>query len=380
MNKLIQLNNYRGSLIAAFLLFYLVRPYFVWNGLLGSNLIIIPISLLLGTLFFMNNELTKKNILLFIYFIIIFISITLIRGRNLNFLISIIPFTILPFSNKYFTKSVYNNLLTIYCLITSISLIVWILHLLNLAPVLGTIEPLNKLKDYDYILYPLLVSIPDSFRFCGVFDEPGVIGTLSGILLYLQRFNFKDRRTIILLISGLCSLSLFFYILLIVTLIMYYGFVKKNIIKVLFVIVVIFITFQFIQNNDILNEVIGSRFEWDSESGKLVGDNRSNDKTLYFFNNLLVSNEFWFGLKDTSLFLEYMEGESNVYMILILNGFVFCLSYLLFYIFYGLSKKTKTSSFILFIIILLATIYQRPFLFNPEFIFLWTCMARIDEI
>jgi hypothetical protein len=142
---------------------------------------------------------------------------------------------------------------------------------------------------------------------------------------------------------------------------MYYGFVKKNIIKVLFVIVVIFITFQFIQNNDILNEVIGSRFEWDSESGKLVGDNRSNDKTLYFFNNLLGSNEFWFGLKDTSLFLEYMEGESNVYMILILNGFAFCLSYLLFYIFYGLSKKTKTSSFILFLIILLATIYQRPF-------------------
>ena len=380
MNRLIQLNNSKGSFIAAVLLFYLIRPYFVWHGLLGSNMIIIPISLLLGLLFFINNELTKKNILLFLYFVAIFISHTLIRGRNLNYFISVIPFAFLPFGNKFFTKSVYNNFLTIYCLITSISVIVWILHLANIAPILGTIAPLNKLKSHDYILYPLLVSIPNNIRFCGVFDEPGVIGTLSAMLLCIQKFNFKDKRTIVILISGLCSLSLFFYILFVVTLIVYYSFDKKNIIKIAFVIIIIFTAFQFIQNNDILNEIIGSRLEWDSESGKFAGDNRTNDKSLYFFNSILGSNEFWFGLEDNSLFLEYMIGESNIYMLLILNGFLFCLAYLLFIIIYGLSKKRKNITFILFIIIFLATIYQRPSLFNPEYIFLWTCMARIDEI
>ena len=83
---------------------------------------------------------------------------------------------------------------------------VWLLLFFGI-PVPGKIiAPLNAVKTYNYIAYPFLV-IPNylgagldvyfqSLRFCGPFDEPGVVGTIAGLMLYIDNFNLKDKRNI----------------------------------------------------------------------------------------------------------------------------------------------------------------------------------------
>lgn len=379
MISLLQFKNYKGSLICSIFLFLLMRPYFTWHNILGNNLILVPMSLLLGLIFFNNSDLKRSKLFYFLFFVVLCASNTIIRGYNIVFFISILPFTLLPFGNKNFAKSVYENFLNIYCIILLISLCVWILNLFGAVPQLGTIAPLNNLKAYDYNVFPLLVTQSDSFRFYSVFDEPGVVGTVSAILLCCQKFNFNDKRTILLLISGLCSFSMFFYGLSILILLYRIIFIKKSLLKGAVIILILYISVMIVQSVPVLNELIGVRFQWDSETGKFAGDNRTSDYMVDYLMSLSGTKVFWFGVDNKNLFLEYVEGQSSIYMILILNGVLFCLMYLIFMISYGIAYKKSWSSFFIFMVVFLATVYQRPNLFNPEFIFLWTYLSRIDN-
>ena len=232
-------------------------------------------------------------------------------------MISIIPFSILPFGDRNFTKKVYENFLNIYCLITMISLLVWCLYLFDMAPMLGTISPLNELKQYNYNVYPFLVCASNSPRFCSVFDEPGVVGTISGILLCCQKFKLKDIRTIILLITGLCSTSMFFYILCAIYIVLYYLMVEKKLQGVILSIIIIISSLYIIQSNTILNEAIGYRFQWDSETGKMVGDNRTDELVLYYFTML-----FGGGMVPNYLLLTKYLHLNNTIWVYIFPGLV----------------------------------------------------------
>ena len=101
-----------------------------------------------------------------------------------------------PFGSKRFMVNVFDRYKTLYSIIIGISILVWLLLFFGI-PVPGKIiAPLNAVKTYNYIAYPFLV-IPNylgagldvyfqSLRFCGPFDEPGVVGTIAGLMLYID--------------------------------------------------------------------------------------------------------------------------------------------------------------------------------------------------
>lgn len=100
---------------------------------------------------------------------------------------------------------------------------------------LGYISPIGQITieqhDRVYTVYPLLVLDKgvDILRFYGPFNEPGVVGTLGAVLLCTQKFNFKDWRTLIILLAGVLSMSLFFFALVIGYGVVYLVFLRKNI-------------------------------------------------------------------------------------------------------------------------------------------------------
>lgn len=51
------------------------------------------------------------------------------------------------------------------------------------------------------------------YRLCGIYDEPGMIGTVSAFLLAANRFRIKSPVNIILFVGGLLSFSLAFAVL-----------------------------------------------------------------------------------------------------------------------------------------------------------------------
>ena len=51
------------------------------------------------------------------------------------------------------------------------------------------------------------------FRLCGMYDEPGMVGTISALILAALRFQVNDWRSIILFVAGIMSFSLAFVVL-----------------------------------------------------------------------------------------------------------------------------------------------------------------------
>ena len=133
--------------------------------------------------------------------------------------------------------------------------------------------PLNFREDRIYYGYFFNVYLQHSFgffnRFFAFYDEPGIVGNIMMVLLYIQKFDLKKWYNLVFLISGLLSFSLAFYIALIV----YYVIFGKFRIKIAFVIVASILVYYFYSNEYIYNLVFG-RLSF--EDGNLAGYNRES--------------------------------------------------------------------------------------------------------
>ncbi|MDD4428692.1 MAG: hypothetical protein PHG64_09920 [Paludibacter sp.] len=378
MKKLLfleRMTNRDGSFIAAFILYYMTLPFFFWGEAYNNPYVRTILTYLMGFLFLRRYQSQgRKFFMPFLMLIILYYAFN--SGFNLLYSLSLVPLVLIPFANEKFTKDVYQNFLSIYCLIVFIGLISWLFAVAGFLSPLGYIPPLNPGKDITYSVYPLLVMFPDSVRFCGPFDEPGVIGTLSGILLCIQQFNLKDRRTILLLISGFCSLSFFFYALVAVYFLLYFVVEKKSVKSTFLFLLTIVIVMLILQKVPFLNEILGQRFVWDADRGWFTGDNRLSVLASDYWVSLIGTHGFWFGIEDKEWYMELAKGSSSIINVFVVNGMLLFILYIIFYIYYGIINRKDWYSFLLMILVVILTIYQRPGLFAAEFIFLWTFMAR----
>lgn len=370
-----------AAVLAGLLLIYKIRPYFFWSGIFLNNYFNAIITIILGFLFFLNRKkMSGADKWLMALFGAIIVAYPFVGDQNFNVFISILPLLFIPFATDAFNKKVFDNYLNIYCVLISISLFVWMFAILGAISPMKVIKPLNELKDYNYYVYPLLVrGTNDSIRFCGLFDEPGVVGTISGLFLCCQR-NFKSRQSIVLLLSGLCSISLFFF-LIVAGYYTYHQLVERGNNKNIAVynaaaglaLIVVF-------SSPILSEMIISRLAWDSDAGMFAGDNRASSYAWELFDQIKGTHQFWFGIDDKWGFHEKVAYSSSFINVVIMNGVLFFGLIILFYILYGLAYKVTLGGFFLFILVVVATLYQRPGIFNPEFIFLWIFLARKESI
>lgn len=116
-------------------------------------------------------------------------------------------------------------------------------------------------------------------RFCGMFLEPGHIGSTCCLLLFINRFNFKDKSNYIYILSIIFSLSLAAYCLLFIGLCLHFFLKGVHIIKyILFmgvfagILYILGLTYN--DGDNILNEKILSRLV--VVDGELSGDNRTS--------------------------------------------------------------------------------------------------------
>lgn len=370
----------KQPLIAAILIIYLIRPYFTWSGFLSTTYAIYFATVLLGFLFLSNIDLSKGKLLIFA-FMAITLGYAVGNGYNLLFTVTFIPLVFIPFAKLEFYKETYRQFLNVLAILLGISLFIWILVQIRVLGPLGTISPLNKAKQYDYYVYPLLVAAGDTFRFCGLFDEPGVVGTLMGIILCIQKFDFNDRKNLLFLACGIASLSMFFYGLVFVYYLYYYAFYKRQIKKLSLFLIISVAIFVAITQIPALYEVLGSRFEWNADSNTFMGNNRSGTLMTEYFDSIIGTDVFWYGLDPNMRedFSEQFGGEASYMTSIIYNGVILFGSYVAFFIFFGWKNRQNINSFLLFALVFIATIYQRPFLYHTEYIFLWSSMALFQK-
>lgn len=367
--------------VAGLLLFYKIRPYFFWFGIFESNYVNAFVTIILGTIFFLNlRKMDKSNKVLMALFGIILLAYPFVGAQNLNVFVSIAPLVFLPFASDVFCRKLLTSFTGIYCLVIAVSLVVWALSLFGGIHPYKVIPPLNELKDIYYNVYPLLVRPSDGgFRFSGPFDEPGVVGTMSGLLFCCQK-DLYSRNSLILLLSGICSLSLFFFV--IAALYFSYSllFSQKGIKGVIIFLISVVIGILALRSSPILSEKILSRLQFDSSSGMIAGDNRNASFALDIVSNMSGTKEFWLGIEDKWEFRKKVAYSSSFLNVIIMYGFLFAMLIIIFYISYGWVNRKNKMSFLVYVFIVAGTLYQRPEIFDPSYIFLFTFLAKKEVI
>lgn len=286
------------------------------------------------------------------------------------------------FLNTDYLQDTYIYFKKIYVYFVGISAIVWILVLLGVSFPSETIMPLNQLKSYSYIHYPFLVmpefdlggSIFDIIRFCGPFDEPGVIGSISLLMLAGDNYNLRKPTNIVLFIAGVLSLSLFFYLgsfICIILCLFLNG--KINVRKISWV-VIIAVLLVISYHWEVTHTAIWERLEFDEDRG-FSGNNRAEYDLVQYMNKIRGTTAYWFGVHDKNIVMRY-SGSASIQNAILQYGVIGCLLYAFFFVIYTFKQKPNYRESLCCIIILFMTLWQRPFLYDIAYLFLYLVLIK----
>jgi hypothetical protein len=254
----------------------------------------------------------------------------------------------------------FNTISNIFGIILIISLILYLIHFNITLPYLKLTGRSIIADFYNNYIFFIEPSEGFDLRFRSIFDEPGVVGTISSFILFGNKYNLKIKRNIIILIAGLFSLSLFFYLSTALFLII---FNIKSIKKIALILAILVIGTSIISKNEFLNKIILSRLAFSNEKG-IAGNNRTNDNWDKEYESFNKSNDFLFGRGrgafDNNKYNRAIASYQSITFDYGLIGLIIIIiCYFLIFMNYS---NLKTSSLMIGLLIL--SLYQRPWIFD----------------
>lgn len=383
-----------GIYLVAFSTLLMLNPYIIWDTYSKFNNILYQIIMIATVgfeLFYFITErvnITKRQVILILLLISYYLYITInsvnsgiVLSFKMGFIyLQIIAFVLFHYEDK---KKIFNLFVALFAISLIFSIVVWVLLRLNINmnyQVLTSESPLKANLGYYYKQYFGAVFLdnfqnPDSmYRLCGLYDEPGVVGTISALLLVADDFRLKRMRNIILFIGGILSFSFAFFCLIFIYFVIkiFCNVIKKGIIKLkrknilLILICLVGISFTpMLMNNTYIYRYVVLRMK----RTLIIGDNRTTNGFDKEYKNLLNSDNvinLVFGKGSGAVVNNPEMTGSNSYKSQIydlgLFGFVF-MYFIIFYACFLLYKTRSLHSILLFLIFCIST-YQRIGIMN----------------
>ena len=343
------------------------QPFYLWNVKIEYFVVS---TIFIYVLYDFACYQNPKRMLSFLLLSIFYLTATF-HTYHVNIFASLLYF-FLPLL-FYFVRDehwiyVYKKYLLFYTITLVPSLVVYFLVVWGGIDLPHTIiPPLNEAKSYNYLAYPFLV-VPDtllSLRFMGYYDEAGVIGTISGTLFLINKCDLKKWENWILLISGIFSFSLFFYLLILVYVLLFGSLKTKLLSGTVFAVVV----FYLIGTDNPLNNLIFERLNMDN-SESLYRLTRTDMYFDDFYNRFINSDMLWFGYGNTYTQTVVNTSGASYKFLIVDFGIIMFMVYIVALVIYYSSFKLKFKQILLLIFLMMANVYQRPFIFSLAYIFL----------
>lgn len=336
----------------AILMFLCFQPYFIWGFQYFNYLIF------LFALFLLPKCQNKVNIGKLLIIISLYIYLGIKSTETYTGIIFYLCSAVIFFVDYKFLTSIFDKFIRIYVVIMTISLFVHILVTIGLNIPYNVIDALNELKRENiYFAYPLMVTQPfSSGRFYGVFDEPGVVGTISAVILLARKMDMKNWENVLLLFFGIFSFSFTFYI---TTLIYIIIFANKKF-KIYAICIGLLFLYIF-HNNELVSHLL---FRFTIENGSLAGDNRSNVDE-FWYKSFQHSSDYYWGLGRAAK-QEYNMGGASYKDLIISYGLIFFIVYIVTMLTIAF-KKIGKKEILIYAFILFVIIYQRPFIGNISY-------------
>jgi len=358
------------SLIYGFLAFMVLGPYFFWYSspslFRGLSLFVLLLSVIY---LLFKGDINKKALIFTGFFLVSFFF------RQFSYIGFTPWFSVMVLISISFLmmgpvlwRRIFIVFLNIYVVVLVPGILMYVLIAigvqLNWVPI-ESMHPFKASSGLYYRQYPGMVILSNQifpfntgelFRFSAVFDEPGVVGTVSAFLLAATKFNIKSLRGCILLVSGILSFSFAFIVLCFIYLVI------RRFLYLLVVFVclagVTGLVSENLKNNELLERYLYAKIQ-----GAIIDinsvDNRTNDEFEYKYNNFLTSKAVFFGARSIDVKREAGSSYKHLIYMYGLLGFVIIL------FFYGicmvfLVKKNNIKDSFLFYIFMMVSIYQRP--------------------
>jgi hypothetical protein len=380
------------SLLFAIDAILFLGPFYMWPDFKYSiififayriiQIMIIPLSIM----YLLKKYISKKNIILsfgvgiiLCYFEFYQYNFTGIGMGALIKILDIIFFVLVEDNLKRKSFILFRNILAVL-LIPGI--IIFCFNLININIPYSILEPWETMKAEEggfYRNYIFAVVLDSPYyagssvrRMCGIFNEPGVVGTLAALMLMgtsiFDKRKVEKKVRIIYLLSGICSLSIAFFVL--VTL--YVGglfFKKRTGIFILLSILSILLMaglYISIPEGHFLNKYFFDRIIITSEG--ISGNNRAGDKFSEEYGYYLDTGNIIFGEGQGRSYDSDVAGSSSYKMLIWDYGFIwfiFSIGWIILAML--LTVPVKNRNFIGCLLFLLS-IYQRPHVFNIAYI------------
>lgn len=368
-----------SALIVAVILFLLTPPMFMWDPLKSSYIYRIFLSFILLITIFphlnFKQKHSKYSIVLYIISIIFYIT------GDFTFLplLATCILTLIYFLDRFYVKKIFNAYVLLMSLLLIPSITQFILVLCGFDFPYVILNPYIEEKDYVYRAYTFFTTSSDVFslfpRFMSYFDEPGALGSICAIILYIRKYNLKDVINIPFLIAGLLSFSLYFYIVTFVFLILYISGFKR-------IIVLLFLLISLISlsnlENEMLNQYIFDRIEYDEIEG-ISGNNRTVSGFDEWFDKYKKTGDAVLGYGRGSKQL-YNHGGASYKDRIVEYGYLGFGLYLIMMVLTGYSIYRKNlKTFMLYLFLYLSMLWQRPFIIDFAYMMLFLFITFLME-
>lgn len=370
--------------LASLIMICSIKPWFVWNS---STVLYVLLFLFIFIRFFLTRKINKKYSLLLILTFVLYTVIDIPHIVDIKRLIEYIfrhiistsLIILLLYEERISLLKIFVN---IYTWILAISIIIYIIILLGI-PIYSYQVPINDpyyswgFRNCIFLILPM-TSLP-FYRFQSIFLEPGHVGMISALVLYVIKYNIKSWQGFTLLLSSLLSMSLAAYVLLLLG-IAIYKFSFRNLVRNVLLLLILLVTGTIISNHfpdSFFSQALLVRFEYDEDKG-FKGNNRTSEDFDYYYENKFYNTKnILLGVGSDISKVSGDGGNSSYKVFIVQYGILGFIILSLFFVSIAFYSK---SSFIRGLFFLYAaSFWQRPYALWEVELFLYISIALLIE-
>lgn len=368
--------NISNLLVVLFSLISIISCLAIYHGdttLVASNIprlvtiFVVGLTLLCLATTMLNINNIESNIAFAIPMIYLLVTILNKYEKTVVSLYSILAIFLFLLAKREIRKKVFENYRRFLFLMCFAGIICWALYIVGIRFMAVEVPFYSKNIGGTYVNYYVSYLCTDLntplIRLCGLFNEPGYLGTVVAFFLCaddLKLDNWIDR---IFLIAGILSFSLAFFVIIAI-----YLFLKAyNKPKIMLIVGILLFTYLFVLphinfSNSFINYVVR---RITITGGTFAGDNRSNIYIDNYLHNLLVGSKKWFGMgAGFSQVYFYGTNFATIKTYIIDYGIIGTALLFVPIFFVGIKYAYKKFEAVFFVIIFSFSIYQRPHIFN----------------
>jgi hypothetical protein len=349
-----------------------LNPYIFWNNKQYIAILLFTVLFTLSIKYKNKYNFTLNNTALSIFLFLLVFIFFIYPGNNLLYALmnaASISLFILLKKECALDMFILFKKIFIYSLIPSIA--IWFMHIFGIdisilkIGEIASPDALKVVNDIKYTIYPLSIFYEHGIilRLQGMYPEPGLVGSISALLLASNKFQMNTKEDKILFLGGALTFSLAFIIIYVIGVVV--SFNKKIYIGLfsIFSMTILSINFLKYEYYDAIRAMTVSRLSL-NEEGRLIGNNR--DKYLQNDWNVWINSDIYgilFGVGQTA------DGSSWKSLILF-NGITGVIIILLIYSI--LLNKVNINRYIfIYLILFFLSFIQRPGILNFYYIIIF---------